>query len=247
MVRRCCVSGCVRKKDDNVSVYRFPSVEDPERERWLKAIPVSIRKSELTDESVVCSRHWPDEVEMTKIFGKVRPVHPPTLFNGKQINLPPLRTTTKSLAETRRPLPVSFNDQHTVLKDTDSVSFEKLQASLIDEKKQLPLYTTVFMMAGILFVQSLEFICGGIPKYLIKIFPSLKFETFHGGVKCFVSSLTANRITKLDTWSRFEEAVRYLKFRENSRQQDFFLEQVHVMQPQVVGKSVSSVSNRASI
>ena len=125
MVKRCFIHGCVRKKDDNVSVYRFPGKEDPERDRWITAIPASIRKSNITDDSVVCSKHWPDDAKMKKMFGKECPVNPSTIFNGTEINLPPLRTTTKSFAEARRPLPVSFNDQQTRLKNSDSVSFEK--------------------------------------------------------------------------------------------------------------------------
>ena len=236
MVKRCCVYGCVRKKDDPVSVYRFPSKSDGERERWIQAIPMSMRKGKITDESVVCSRHWPEGTVMTKHFGKNRPVNPPTLFNGIENVLPPLRTTVKSLAEARRPLPISFNVQNSMLKEADSVTFQQLQTSLIEEKKSLPAYTTVFMMAGILFVQSMEFICG-IPKFLIKIYPSLKFETFHGGVKCFVTSLSANRIRKLDTWSRLEEAILFLKFKENSRHQDILHEQAEVMKPGIDGEA----------
>ena len=108
MVKRCCVHGCVRKKEDLVSVYRFPGKDHGDRDRWVEAIPASLRKSEITDESVVCSRHWPEGAKMTKHFGKDRPVDPPTIFNGVEKVLPPLRTTTKSLAEVRRPLPVSF-------------------------------------------------------------------------------------------------------------------------------------------
>ena len=237
MVKRCCIHGCVRKKDDIISVYRFPGKDDEEREKWLKAIPVSLRKTEITDDSVVCSRHWPEGAETSKHFGKTRPVNPPTIFNGVEKVLPPLRTTTKSLAETRRPLPISFKEQETTLKESDSVTFEQLQTSLIEEKKNLPSQTTVFMMAGILFLQSMEFI-SGIPKFLIKISPSLKFETFHGGVKCFVTSLSANRITKLDTWSRLEEAIRFLKFKESSRHQDVLYQQADVMQPRIIGKAL---------
>ena len=236
MVKRCCIHGCIRKKDDIVNVYRFPGKDDGrERERWLEAIPTSLRKSEITDDSVVCSRHWPEGAETVKYFGKDRPANPPTIFNGVEKVLPPLRTTTMSLAEARRPLPISFKDQEKMLKDSDSVSFHQLQTSLVEEKKHLPPNTTVFMLAGILFLQSMEFI-SGIPKFLIKIYPSLKFETFHGGVKCFVKSLSANRITKLDTWSRFEEAIRFLKFRENSRHQEVLHQQADVMQPRIVGK-----------
>ena len=43
------------------------------------------------------------------------------------------------------------------------------------------------IVTGIIFIQSLDLVYG-IPKYLIKIFSNLKFETFHVVVKCFVSS-----------------------------------------------------------
>ena len=67
MVKRCCIHGCIRKKDDIVSVYRFPGKDDGrERERWLEAIPISLRKSEITDDSVVCSRHWPEGAKTVK-------------------------------------------------------------------------------------------------------------------------------------------------------------------------------------
>ena len=93
------------KKKDIVSVYRFPGKDDGrERERWLEAIPISLRKTEITDDSVVCSRHWPEGADTVKYFEKDRPANPPTIFNGVEKVLPPLRTTTMSLAEARRPL-----------------------------------------------------------------------------------------------------------------------------------------------
>ena len=197
MGKRCCIHKCVKRKEDQISVYRFPPADNPERERWIQAIPLSSLKGDITDESVVCSRHWPVGTPMISVFGKERPSCPPSIFGGKENKLPPLRTTVKSCAEARRPPPQSFADQQAVLKEKDSFTFQSLQTSLIEEKKTLPVPTTVFTVAGVLFIQSLEFICG-IPNFLIKIFPSLKFETFHGGVKCFVSSLSANRMTKLD-------------------------------------------------
>ena len=237
MGKRCCVHKCVKRKEDQISVYRFPPSDNPERERWIQAIPLSSRKGDITDESVVCSRHWPVGTPMISVFGKERPSCPPSIFGEKENKLPPLRTTVKSCAEARRPPPQSFADQQAVLKEKDSFTFQSLQTSLIEEKKPLPLPTTVFTVAGVLFIQSLEFICG-IPNFLIKIFPSLKFETFHGGVKCFVSSLSANRMTKLDRWSRLHEAIRYLKFKENSRHQNVIHEQAKIMQPRIVGETL---------
>ena len=60
---------------------------------------------------------------------------------------------------------------------------------------------------------TLEF-SNGVPYFLFEIFDSLKFETFHLGVQCFVTTLLKNRICKIDKWSKFEEALRFLNSRK---------------------------------
>ena len=54
----------------------------------------------------------------------------------------------------------------------------------------------------------------GIPVFLIKIYNDLRYETFHLGVKVYVTSLSRNRVSKLDTWSRLEEALRFINIKE---------------------------------
>ena len=89
----------MRKKDDKVSVYRFPGNGDEEREQWLQSIPVSLRKSEITDESVVCSRHWPEDAEIKKVFGKKRPTNPPSRAHNNEVVLSRSQASTTRFVE----------------------------------------------------------------------------------------------------------------------------------------------------
>ena len=65
------------------------------------------------------------------------------------------------------------------------------------------------MDENILTVQSLKFV-DGIPLFMLRIYNNLYFETFHYRVKCYISSVSKNRINTVDTWSKLEEIIRYL-------------------------------------
>ena len=63
-------------------------------------------------------------------------------------------------------------------------------------------------------------------------------------VKCTVTSLTKNRIYKLNTWYRIEETVHYLQNKEESQQEKVLQEQIKCMEPKRVGeKSVHTGSD----
>ena len=232
MGRRCCVRGCSKKKTEKLSIYRFPDEKDKkdERDRWIKAVPKILLKvdaEDINDESMgLCRRHWPEETRMDTSFGKDRPASPPSLFEGVQksqlpTSLPPIRETSKTSAAARRGPIKDFPQLINEFKCLDLLTFESLRCSLIDGKKTLSIPTTVFIVADTLFIQSTDYI-HGIPKFLLKIFPSLKFEAFHGGVRCTIASLSANRIIKLNSWSKLEEALRYLKVYKSCRHNSHF-------------------------
>ena len=246
MGKRCCIDGCKKKKGEEISVYRFPSKDDQpeERDRWINSVPKVLLKREIGDETVLCRRHWPEETEMIKCFGKNRPVCPPSLFNGVAKSqlptaLPPLRTTSRCLAEERRGPVKTAAQLMAAFKIEDMFTFESLKTALLIDQKQLSLPTTIFIAAGVLLIQSLDFI-HGVPKFLIKIFSNLRFESYHVGVKCYISTLTANRISILNSWSRLEEALRYLKLLDISRHKEVLCQQIEIMQPRVIGKPVYS-------
>ena len=66
-----------------------------------------------------------------------------------------------------------------------------------------------FLDENISTVQSSKFV-DGIPLFMLRIYNNLHFETFHYGVKCYISSLSKNHINTVDTWSKIEEIIRYL-------------------------------------
>ena len=65
-------------------------------------------------------------------------------------------------------------------------------------------------------VQSTIFV-SGVPQFFIKVFNDFKFECYHDGVKCYIPSLSQNRITTLNRWSILDEAIKYLSSLEQSR------------------------------
>ena len=228
MGKKCCVFGCktnyvskkvevaveTKENDDNISVYRFPK-DHAERERWINSIPNKSLK--VNDDTVVCRLHWPEDAVMFKRYGKDRPKHPPSLFKGipkSQLRtiLPPLRTTQTSRRFSENTEEIDDMTMKDFLKN-DLFTFNVLKDQLIDKKKPLPIPSTAFMSDNNLLIQSTCFV-QGIPKFVLIISDSLLFETFHLGIKCYVSSLTANRVTKLDSWSKLEEAIRFLNLKE---------------------------------
>ena len=49
----------------------------------------------------------------------------------------------------------------------------------------------------------------GTPMLLIKILENLHLETFHCGVKCYITSLSRNYLTTLNSWLKLEECIRF--------------------------------------
>ena len=73
---------------------------------------------------------------------------------------------------------------------------------------------TVFKANSSLYIQSQQFF-HGTSKFLVKILESLHSETFHCGVKCYITSLSKNYMTTLDSWSKLEECIRFFMFNAN--------------------------------
>ncbi|CAK1554466.1 unnamed protein product [Leptosia nina] len=80
MVDQCCVDGCLSYKED-INYYKLP-VSRTLRKRWLEAIKSTMK---LTDDAVVCSRHFQDEQYMF-VRGKrrLKPKVVPCVFEEKE-------------------------------------------------------------------------------------------------------------------------------------------------------------------
>ena len=169
----------------------------------------------VKSDTVVCRLHWPVGFKTKESYGKERPVDPPSVFTGIPRSIIPQvpssrRSTSKTSCHERN----TQSDQLVDFNRLDAItSFSTLCDTLLHKKRTFNVRMTAFVDSETLFIQSLVF-RNGVPNFLIKISPSLKYETFHLGVKCSVSSLSKNRITKLDKWSKLEEALRFLNSRD---------------------------------
>ena len=70
----------------------------------------------------------------------------------------------------------------------------------------------------------------------LKIYNNLRYETLNLGVKAYVTSLSRNRVSKLDTWSCLEEALRFLNLREVDQKLNVLQEQFEAMRATPIGQ-----------
>lgn len=223
---------------NKIDTFGFPSKEKSpdERIKWIKAIPMLTE--ELVDswkKPAVCVKHWPLNFEQTtSINGKVRPKYPPSRFEGfkpSQIPAPPpmARPTHRTTFEVRTRL----EDELSKFIDADSLTFEELTAKASSHEFCAPVVS--FMSDNLLWIQSTEFI-SGTPSFLLKIYKDLTFEAFHMGIRCYISTLSKNRITRVNKWSRIEEAVRFLRNSEMTQKKTILIQQVGCMNAHRVGE-----------
>ena len=101
-------------------------------------------------------------------------------------------------------------------------------------KKKIISPVVSFLDENILTVQSSKFV-DSIPLFMLRIYNNLCIEIFHYGVKCYISSLSKNRINTVDTWSKREEIIRYLNSMAFDHKKNILSQQILVMAPKMVG------------
>uniref|UniRef100_A0A1I8IQ90 THAP-type domain-containing protein n=1 Tax=Macrostomum lignano TaxID=282301 RepID=A0A1I8IQ90_9PLAT len=81
MPTKCCVPGCTSnyKSGKRCTVYTFPK-EEAEIDSWMKALPIAAKKA--TAYMGVCRKHWPDDARMKQAGRHMRPIDPPSVFQG---------------------------------------------------------------------------------------------------------------------------------------------------------------------
>ena len=122
-------------------------------------------------------------------------------------------------------------------RNRDKLKFEDIANT--DQLTLLGLPIVAFEVDGEQWIQSGEFI-SGIPSFSLKISKDLSFVAYKMGVQCTIKSLSKNRITRLDSWSRLEEALCFLRNSEFTRHQTVLQEQIESMKPPQVGKKLYS-------
>lgn len=245
--KKCCIFGCKtnylsqeeekQKLGKKLSVYRFPSNEN-EKKRWISVIPNN--RLIVKKHTVVCGLHWPSDFEKVKVNGKFRPKHPPSIWPNQipqsQIPtpLPPLRTTTKTSAAFRN----TKEDELSSFIESDSIgNIEELKSTLCQQSRTFHVKFIPYIIDDIMHVQSALF-QNGVPKFLVKIYDDLKFETYFQGKKITVASLSKNRVTSITLWSIFEEVIRYLDSFEPDHKLNILQEHLQCMSANKVGEPV---------
>ena len=243
MPKKFCVYGCKTNyqstKNNNsfekIPVYRFPKDKE-QRNIWIQSIPNS--NLLVTDETVICQLHWPACFETVTVHGKQRPKIPPSVWPGIPISqiptpLPRLRTSNKSLSDFRN----IVTDELSTFLFADMATYDHFKDVLLNNLRTFSFPLVTYMVEKTITIQSITF-NNGIPLFLVKIFEDLHFETFHYGVKCFIKSLSRNRITIVDSWSKFEEIIHFLNVMETDHKKNIIQQQISVMSAKLIGNKI---------
>ena len=236
MVKKCCVFNCNGNynEENKEKVFRLPS-EEIERKRWLAAIPRD--NTPDSKDTVVCERHWPQNYSTITLFGKLRPLNPPSVLNCVPSSLIPVpyqtRKTKKAFSAAREKVvdEMSEFDHKDKIANIEDLILTACKSSL----PCIDMYDfSVFYVNHIINFQSNNFIHDtGIPKYLLRINDDFSYESFHGGVKCSVASLHANQVFKIARWSQIAEALRFLNSMEVSHKTEIIHQHIKAMNPNV--------------
>ena len=253
MGRTCCLYDCKtnyksevkkRKVDEEIHVYRLPHEKKYPREHadWVSVLTKINANLKITKDTVVCSKHWPPNPPTFLHYGKPRPVHPPSVFDDIPASIvppppPPPRSTVRSSCQERNQQPDQLQD----FDKQDRFDFEELKRVLSTEKDsrgfRVPFRASVY---GNSVVLTSESYFEGIPYFMIKIFEDLTYDTYHLGSKVYIGSLNTLRVKRLNSWSRFEEALRFLKLREVDQHTKVLQQQIESMRAAPIGTKIYS-------
>ena len=261
MGRKCCFSLCTSNYDtskakntvlkekndcrnaergDHVATFSFPQDEE-RRIRWIKAVPYLTKEKydSYKCAPVLCMKHWPAGFETTKSKnGKIRPLHPPSIFNGvPKSEIPTPQPKPRSTMRTSFDVRTRKEDELKDFNEADTISFEKLTTQIRQYKFQLEV--TTFMIGDVQWIQSNEY-THGVPKFSLKIFRDLTFHTYHNGIQCRIPPLYKNNIFKFNRWSRIDVALNYLNQKDITQYERVLQEHIDAMKPIRVGRKLYS-------
>ena len=241
MARKCLIPACTSNygplKGDSmkakhyVRVFRFPK-KAADMKVWIRALPY--RDLNVNSNSVICVKHWPENYPTVKLRGKERPLNPPSVWPGVPESCiptpaPPPRPTQRKSFTVRSMQPCQMDE---FLK-LDKVNDDMLTNRVLKENYNFGCPTISYKND---YIQSTEFI-SGVPRFLLSIDESLRFTTFHMGIKFYISFLSKNRIVTLSSWSAVKETVMYLHQLEETPKVTILHQQIKSMAPVMAGKT----------
>lgn len=192
---------------------------------WVKAIPRD-NIPENSNNTVVCSKHFPPNFPTIKVKGRERSRDLPSIFKDIPKSLiptkpPSKRKTVKAASSVR----TSKEDELSTFLEFDKIeSFVDLRDSICTDRVGEGIIH--YVSGNALYIQSNELENNtGIAKFVLCIFDDLTFNVYHAGVKISISSMVKNRIHRVNSWSQIAEMLRYLKCLDKNQKQLVLLEQ----------------------
>ena len=177
-------------------------------------------------------------------YGKVRPDEPPSVWKNVFAQEPiPSTSTGHAVKKSVRLTKIASSDMRSVQYNeldlslvNDEVSYSDLCQQLFPNTRAFLAPIVTFMVGTVIFLQSILYF-NGVSAFLVKIY-NLKYETFHKGVKCYLKTLSSNRINVLNSWSKLEEIVRHLHLLPSDHKTDIIQHQITAQAPKRIGDSL---------
>ena len=192
---------------NKIPVYCFPKNKE-ERQQWIKSVPNA--NLNVTNNTVICQQYWPSNFDTIEVHGKIRPKNPLLVWPGvPSSQIPTLSAVQRNIKKTSSPVRNQIADGLSAFLELDKINYTNFKESLLNDQKDFVCPVVAFLDENILTVQSSKFV-DSIPLFMFRIYNSLCFETFHYGVKRYISSLSKNHINTVDTWLKQEEIIRNL-------------------------------------
>ena len=138
MPRTCCVKDCKTgyksQKHEKISTFRLPS-ELVERQKWIDVLLKVNESLKVTEDTVVCSKHWPVGYSITRKKGHNRPFDPPSVF-GDEI-IPPTEVRKNHMSDHSYTFPQDIFDK-------DKINFKQLRNRLQEDEYGFHEKTVIF-------------------------------------------------------------------------------------------------------
>ena len=135
MPRKCCVKDCKtgyysQKDGPKVTCHTLPSEqhEPEERRKWLEVLYKVTENLNVNQNTVVCSKHWPEGFSFKLKKGHKRPVDPPSVF-ASNIQVPIDHSYAK------KDIP---DDDHSYAMDWENFSSELPTFDKVEDKLDFP-------------------------------------------------------------------------------------------------------------
>ena len=121
-------------------------------------------------------------------------------------------------------------------KESDKLTWDRLKTNLSMKSRPMQNPVNTFVVGDEVQWILSDDMMNGTPRYSLRVNKDLSYDAYHIGIPCTITTLSRNRINSLDTWSKLDEALRFLHQKETTHHEEIILEQMNNMRPPKVGE-----------